>query len=42
MEENLNFATLFNTTVKENYHVIKDIYGQIELLKTDGPVHWAG
>lgn len=34
VEENLNFfATLFNTTVKENYHVIKDIYGQIEPFK---------
>lgn len=34
VEENLNFfATLFNTTAKENYHVIKDIYGQIEPFK---------
>src|SRR5687767_5615289 len=31
VEENLNFfATLFNTTVEENYHLIKDIYVQIE------------
>lgn len=31
VEENLNFfANIFNTTVKENYHLIKDIYGQIE------------
>lgn len=34
VEENLNFfATLFNTTVKENYHLIKDIYQQIEPFK---------
>lgn len=31
VEENLNFfATLFGTTVAENYHLIRDIYGQIE------------
>jgi ABC-2 type transport system ATP-binding protein len=31
VEENLNFfATLFNTTVEENYHLIRDIYMQIE------------
>ncbi|MFT5169089.1 MAG: ABC-2 type transport system ATP-binding protein [Saprospiraceae bacterium] len=31
VEENLNFfATIFGTTVKENYHLIKDIYVQIE------------
>jgi ABC-2 type transport system ATP-binding protein len=31
VEENLNvFATVFNTTVRENYEAIKDIYGQIE------------
>lgn len=31
VEENLTFfATLFNTTIKENYHLIKDIYQQIE------------
>lgn len=31
VEENLNFfATLFGTTVAENYHLIKDIYDQIE------------
>lgn len=31
VEENLNFfATLFETTVAENYHLIKDIYVQIE------------
>ncbi len=32
--ENLNFfATIFNTTVKENYDLIKDIYIQIEPFK---------
>jgi len=31
VEENLNFfATVFNTTIKENYELIKDIYVQIE------------
>src|SRR5438093_12527246 len=31
VEENLNFfATIFQTTVKENYNLIKDIYLQIE------------
>ena len=31
VEENLNFfATIFGTTIKENYHLIKDIYEQIE------------
>jgi ABC-2 type transport system ATP-binding protein len=35
VEENLNFfATLFGTTVRENYHLIKDIYIQIEPFKT--------
>ncbi len=34
VEENLNFfATIFNTTVKENYDLIKDIYSQIEPFK---------
>lgn len=34
VEENLNFfATLFNTTIKENYNLIKDIYIQIEPFK---------
>ncbi|MEX2234794.1 MAG: ABC transporter ATP-binding protein [Cyclobacteriaceae bacterium] len=34
VEENLNFfATLFGTTVEENYHLIKDIYIQIEPFK---------
>lgn len=33
--ENLNFfATVFNTTVEENYDLIKDIYQQIEPFKT--------
>jgi ABC-type multidrug transport system ATPase subunit len=31
VEENLKvFATVFNTTIGENYHLIKDIYRQIE------------
>lgn len=35
VEENLNFfATVFNTTVKENYHLIDDIYKHIEPFKT--------
>lgn len=35
VEENLNFfATVFNTTVKKNYDLIKDIYIQIEPFKT--------
>ena len=34
VEENLNFfATVFKTTVAENYDLIKDIYGQIEPFK---------
>lgn len=34
IEENLDFfATVFNTTVKENYDLIKDIYVQIEPFK---------
>lgn len=34
VEENLNFfATLFETTIQENYHLIKDIYVQIEPFK---------
>jgi len=34
VEENLNFfATLFNTTIEKNYHLIKDIYSQIEPYK---------
>ena len=34
IEENLNFfATVFGTTIKENYHLIKDIYQQIEPFK---------
>ncbi|MDR1895601.1 MAG: ABC transporter ATP-binding protein [Prevotellaceae bacterium] len=34
VEENLKFfATLFNTTVDENYHLVKDIYIQIEPFK---------
>lgn len=34
VEENLNFfATLFNTTIEENYDLIKDIYVQLEPFK---------
>lgn len=34
VEENLKFfATIFNTTIKENYHLIKDIYIQLEPFK---------
>jgi ABC-2 type transport system ATP-binding protein len=35
VEENLNFfATIFNTSVEENYDLIRDIYIQIEPFKT--------
>jgi ABC-type multidrug transport system ATPase subunit len=35
VEENLNFyATVFGTTVKENYNLIADIYSHIEPFKT--------
>jgi ABC-type multidrug transport system ATPase subunit len=35
VEENLNFfATIFGTSVAENYHLIEDIYRQIEPFKT--------
>lgn len=35
VEENLKFfATVFNTTIEENYHLIEDIYRQIEPFKT--------
>ena len=34
VEENLNFfARIFNTTIEENYHLIEDIYKQIEPFK---------
>jgi len=34
VEENLNFfATLFQTTIQKNYHLIEDIYSQIEPFK---------
>ncbi len=34
VEENLKFfATLFGTSIQENYHLIKDIYQQIERFK---------
>ena len=35
VEENLSFfATVFNTTIKENYHLVEDFYKQIEPFKT--------
>ncbi len=35
VEENLKvFATIFDTTIQENYHLIKDIYQQLEPFKT--------
>ncbi len=34
VQENLNvFASIFNTTIKENYHLIKDIFIQLEPFK---------
>jgi len=34
VEENLRFfASIFNTTIEKNYHLIKDIYSQIEPFK---------
>jgi ABC-2 type transport system ATP-binding protein len=34
VEENINFfATIFNTTIHENYDLVKDIYSQIEPFK---------
>lgn len=34
VEENLNFfATIFGTTISENYHLVKEIYQQIEPFK---------
>jgi len=34
VEENLEFfATVFNTTIKENYYLIRDIYSQLEPFK---------
>ncbi len=34
VEENLNFfATIFNTSIEENYDLVKDIYSQIEPFK---------
>lgn len=34
VEENLNFfATIFNTSIQENYNLVKDIYVQIEPFK---------
>jgi ABC-2 type transport system ATP-binding protein len=35
VEENLNFfASIFKSSIKENYHLIEDIYKQIEPFKT--------
>jgi ABC-type multidrug transport system ATPase subunit len=35
VEENLNFfAHVFGTTIEQNYHLIKDIYQQLEPFKT--------
>ncbi len=35
VEENLNvFASVFNTSVQENYHLIKEIYSHLEPFKT--------
>lgn len=35
VEENLEFfATIFSTTIEENYHLIRDIYVQLEPFKT--------
>ncbi len=35
VEENLNFfATVFNTSIEENYDLVRDIYQQIEPFKT--------
>jgi len=35
VEENLNFfATIFNTTITENYNLVSDIYKQLEPFKT--------
>jgi ABC-2 type transport system ATP-binding protein len=35
VEENINFfASIFKTTLKENYYLVKDIYQQIEPFKT--------
>ncbi len=35
VEENLNFyATIFGTSIEENYHLIEGIYKQIEMFKT--------
>lgn len=43
VEENLKFfATLFGTTIEENYHLIKDIYRQIEPFKNRRAVALSG
>ncbi|MDO9154308.1 MAG: ABC transporter ATP-binding protein, partial [Paludibacter sp.] len=43
VEENLNFfATVFNTTIAENYNLIKDIYQQIEPFKNRRAANLSG
>ncbi len=43
VEENLNFyATVFGTTVKENYYLISDIYSHIEPFKNRLAGHLSG
>lgn len=35
MEENLHFfATVFGTSIRENYDLVRDIYSQIEPFRT--------
>ena len=43
VEENLTFfATLFGTTVRENYHLVEDIYRQIEPFRKRRAGHLSG
>ena len=43
VEENLAFyATLFGATVRENYHLVEDIYRQLEPFKTRRAGHLSG
>ena len=43
VEENLDFyATLFGTSVRENYHLVEDIYRQLEPFKTRRAGHLSG
>ena len=38
VEENLNFfATVFHTTIEENYDLVRDIYRQIEPFRKRRP-----